>query len=67
MKGIGTWASGAVTDEVADYYLEKNFKLDNYVVLNIGKLKLPDGKIKTVSYGFLGKVFTFDGEKAAQQ
>lgn len=45
--------------EAVNYYLDNNFELDDYMVLNVGKLRY-NGRMKTVSVGLLGHVFTVD-------
>ncbi len=38
--------------------------VDNYFILSIGRLDLPDGESKKVSLGILGHIFTVDKETA---
>lgn len=40
--------------------------VDNYFVLSIGRLDLPDGQSEKVSLGILGHIFTIDKETALQ-
>lgn len=47
-------------------FLNTMLTVDNYFVVSIGKVVLPGGKIKQVSFGILGHVFTIDKDKALQ-
>lgn len=54
---LGSLAAGQLIDVLLDSQLE----VRNYAIFSIGRIQLPDEK-KTVSFGILGKIYTFDKE-----
>lgn len=54
---LGSLAAGQLIDVLLDSQLE----VRNYAIFSIGRIQLPDEK-KTVSFGILGKTYTFDKE-----
>lgn len=60
--------AGVVKDgsnQLIETYVDSNLELDDYFVLNVGRMPIGESK-KKVSLGILGHVFTFDKEDVAK-
>lgn len=54
---LGSMATG----QMLNVFLESQLEVRNYGLFSIGQVRLPDEK-KTVSFGIMNKVYTFDEE-----
>lgn len=52
--------------KLMNIFLDRMLRVDNYFIVSIGKVELPNGKSRQVSLGVLGHVFTIDRDKALQ-
>ena len=61
LGAFGETLGNMLVAQFADAVVGQFMRVDNYVIFSVGKIRY-GGKTKTVSFGILGHVFTFDAD-----
>ena len=61
LGAFGETLGNMLVAQFADAVVGQFMRVDNYVIFSVGKIR-SGGKTKTVSFGILGHVFTFDAD-----